>query len=62
MRKRLKLELVSHTSHSRSFLGFSEDVEVAIKKLKTRHPIFVLEAGDHDLVLGQSFLNFVKFS
>lgn len=24
--------------------------------------IFVVEAGDHDLVLGQTFLNLVKFS
>ena len=57
-----KLELVSHTGHSQSFLGLCEDVEIEIGGLKTRHPIFVVEAGDHDLVLGQPFLNTVKFS
>lgn len=62
MRQGPKLELVSHTGHSRPFLGLCEDVEVAIGGLKTRHPIFVVEHGDHDLVLGQPFLNMVKFS
>lgn len=33
------LELVSHTGHSRPFLGLCEDVEVAIGGLKTRHPV-----------------------
>ena len=51
MRKGLKLELVSHTGHSRPFLKLCENVEVAIKGLKTRHPIFVAETGDYDLVL-----------
>ena len=62
MQRGLKLELVSHTGHSRLFLGLCEDVEVSIGGLKTRYPIFVVETGDHDLVLGQPFLNFVKFS
>ena len=62
MRQGPRLELVSHTGHSRPFLGLCEDVEVTIGGLKTRHPIFVVEAGDHDLVLGQPFLNTVKFS
>ena len=52
MRRGSKLELASHTGHSRSFLGLCEDVEVAIGGLKTRHLIFVVQAGDHDLVLG----------
>ena len=62
IRRGLKLELVSHIGYSRPFLGLCEDVEVAIGGLKTRHPIFVVEHGDHDLVLGQPFLNSVKFS
>ncbi len=62
MRRGPKLELVSHTGHNRSFLGLCEDVEVVIGGLKTRHPIFVVDHGDHDLVLGQPFLNSVKFS
>lgn len=62
MRQGPTLELVLHTGHSRPFLDFYEEVEAAIGRLKTRHPIFVIEAGDHDLVLGQPFLNSVKFS
>ena len=62
IRRGPKLELISDTGHSRSFFGLYEDVEIAIEGLKTRHPIFVVEAGDHDLVLGQPFLNSVKFS
>ncbi|MCJ1343493.1 hypothetical protein MMC31_001687 [Peltigera leucophlebia] len=62
MQRGPKLELVSHPGYSRPFLGLCEDVEVAIGGLKTRHPIFVVETGDHDLVLGQPFLNFVKFN
>ena len=42
IRRGPKLELVSHTGPSRYFLGFYEDVEVAIEGLKTRHPIFVV--------------------
>ncbi len=62
MRRGPTLELVSHTGHSRPFLGLCEDIEIAIGGPKTRHPIFVVETGDHDLVLGQPFLNSVKFS
>ena len=62
MRHGSKLELVSHTGHSHPSLGLCEDVEIAIGGLKTRHPIFVVEYRDHDLVLGQPFLNLVKFS
>lgn len=62
MRRRLKLELVLHISHNHPFLGFCEDVKVVIKKLKTKHLIFVIETGDHDFVLGQLFLNSMKFN
>ncbi len=62
IKKGSKLKLVSHTDHNRPFLRLCEDVEVAIGGLKTRHPIFVVEAGDHDLVLSQPFLNSMKFS
>lgn len=58
----LKLELVLHIDHSRFFLSFCEDIEVIIEGLKTRYPIFIIETRDHDFVLGQPFLNFVKFS
>ena len=62
MRHSRKLELVSHNGHNRPFLGLCEDVEVSLGGLKTRYPIFVVETGDHDLVLGQLFLDSVKFS
>ena len=61
MRKGLKFELVSHTGHSQPFLGLCKDVEVVIGGLKTRHSIFMMEYGDHDLVLEQPFLNTLKF-
>lgn len=57
-----KLELLSHTSHSYTFHGLCKDVKVTIERLKTRYPIFVAKYGDYDLVLGQPFLNLVKFS
>ena len=62
IRRGRKLELISHTGHSRPFLGLCKDVEVAIGGLKKKQPIFVVENEDHDLVLGQLFLNSVKFS
>lgn len=57
-----KLELISYTSHSYLFLSLCEDVEVVIEGLKIRHLIFIVRTRDHDLILGQSFLNLVKFS
>ena len=61
MQRGPKLELISHTDHSCTFLGFCEGVEVAMGRLKTRYPIFFIKQRDHDLVLGQLFLNSVKF-
>lgn len=52
MRQEPKLELVSHTKYSQSFLSLCEDVEIAIEGPKTRPPIFMVEIEDHDLVLG----------
>lgn len=62
MRRGFCLELVSYTRHSCPFLGLCKEVEVAIGGLKTRNPIFVVENGDHDLMLGQPFFNILKFS
>ena len=62
MRKKLKLELVSYTGHSRPFLRLCEDIKVAIEGQKIMHLLFVVKVGDHELILGQLFLNFVKFS
>lgn len=47
-----KLELVSYIGHSRPFLDLCKDIEVIIGGLKTRYPIFIVEHGDHNLVLG----------
>lgn len=58
----LKLELVLYIRYSRSFLGLCKDVEIIIEGLKLRYPIFIVEASIYNLVWGQSFLNFVKFS
>lgn len=52
MRQRSKLELVLYIGQSRLFLGLCENVEVVIDSLKIRYTIFVIETGDHDLVLG----------
>lgn len=48
----LKLELMSYTNYSHLFLGFCKDIEIVIEELTTRHPIFLIEQEDHDLVLG----------
>lgn len=58
----LKLELMSYTSYSYSFFGLYENIEIVIKELKIRHPIFVFKQEDHNQVLDQLFLNSVKFS
>lgn len=62
MQRGSKLELVSHIDHSHFFLGFYENIQVIIRGVKTRYLIFIVELGDHDLVLDQLFLNLVKFS
>lgn len=52
MRQGHKLELVSYTRYSQPFCGFCKNLEIANRGLKTRYPIFVVEAGDHNLILG----------
>lgn len=61
MQRGLKLELISYTNHSYPFLSLYEDIKFAIEGLKTKHLIFIIEYGDHNMVLDQSFLNLVKF-
>ena len=62
-RQKLKLELISHITHSCSFIvDLYKDMEVAIEGLTIKNTIFVIKTGDYDLVLDQSFLNFVKFN
>lgn len=62
MRRSFKLGLASHIDYSCLFLNLYEDVEVAIRGLKTKQPIFVVKHGDHKLGLGLLFLNLVKFN
>lgn len=57
-----KLEFVSHTHHSHLLLGFCKDVKFAIRELKTRNPMFVMEYMTYNWILGQHFLNSVKFT
>lgn len=57
-----KLKLVSHTWQSHLFHSFCENVEMVMGRLKIKHPIFIMEYRDHNLVLGQLFLNSMKFS
>lgn len=47
--------------YSHTFFSLYKDIKVAIKRLKIRYPIFIVKARDYDLVIGQLFLNFVKF-
>lgn len=61
IRRGSKLEFVLYTGHSRHFRGFHEDVKFAIRGLTSRHLIIVDENEDHDLVLGQAFLNSIRF-
>lgn len=56
-----KLELVSYTSFSCYFSDLYENVEVALEKLKTGQPIFIVEHRDHHLILSQLFLSSVTF-
>lgn len=53
--------MVLYIKHSLTFLGLCKDVKIAIRGLKIRYSIFVVEAGDHDLMMDQLFFNFVKF-
>lgn len=62
MKRGPKLELISYTGHNLPFLRLYEDIEIAIRGVQIKYLIFVVEARDYDLVLGQLFLNFVKFS
>lgn len=62
MQRGSKLGLISHTGHICLFPDLCKGVKIAIKGLKTRYPIFMFKQGDYDLVLGQLFLNLVKFS
>lgn len=62
MRQKLKLDLISYTSQSWSFLRLYKDMEIAIRKLKTRHQTFIVKAKYYNHVLDQPFLNFIKFS
>lgn len=57
-----KLELISYIDHSRPFFSLCKNIKIVIKKLKTKHLIFLVKQRNHDLVLGQLFLYLIKFS
>lgn len=62
MQQGLKLELVSYTDHISPIFGLCEDIKINIEGLKSKYSNFVVEYEDHDLILGQLFLNSVNFS
>lgn len=57
MRKAPRLGFVTHTSHRRPFVGVCENEAVNIGVLIIDTSVFVVENGDHSLVLDQSFLH-----
>lgn len=56
MRPYPDINLVSHSGDRRPFMGICEDVELSIGGVAGQHHIFVIDAADHQLVLGQPFL------
>jgi hypothetical protein len=51
-----RLRLIFYIEHDINFDEICDDVELNIKKLKTRHHIFVIVHADHQLVFDQFFL------
>ncbi len=56
MRFEFQFRLIFHIEHDMNFDKICDDVELNIKKLKTRHHIFVIVHANHQLVLDQFFL------
>jgi hypothetical protein len=56
MRFDSRLRLIFHIEHDMNFDDVCDDVELNIKKMKTRHHVFVVAHVDHQLILKQSFL------
>lgn len=48
--------------HSHFFLGFYKDIKIAIEGIKIKYLIFIIKVEDYNLILSQSFWNFIKFS
>ena len=57
MRPYPNINLISHTGHRKEFLGVCENVEVDIGGVASLNHIFVIDAADHQLVLGQPYLH-----
>jgi hypothetical protein len=60
MRSDFRLRLIFHIEHDKNFDDVCNDVELNIKKMKTRHHVFVVVHVDHQFVLKQSF--FIDFN
>jgi hypothetical protein len=56
MRFESRLCLIFHIDHDKNFDEVCNDVELNIKRLKTRHHIFVIIHANHQFVLDQFFL------
>lgn len=55
IKQRPKLKLILYTNYSYLLFGLCKNVKIAIGGFKTRHLIFTIKVGDHDLVLDQFF-------
>ncbi len=51
MRSDLRLRLIFHIEHDMNFDDVCDDVELNIKKMKTRHHVFVVVHVNHQFVL-----------
>jgi hypothetical protein len=56
MRFDFRLRLIFHIEHDMNFDDVCDDVELNIKKIKTRYHVFVVTHVNHQFVLKQSFL------
>ncbi len=56
MRSDFRLRLIFYIEHDMNFDDVCDDVELNIKKMKTRHYVFVVIHVDHQFILRQSFL------
>jgi hypothetical protein len=56
MRFKFRFRLIFHIEHDMNFNKIYDDVELNIKKLKTRYHIFVIVHANHQLIFNQFFL------
>ncbi len=57
-----RLRLIFHTGHEMDFEGVCLNVPIDVGGIKTKHHVFVVPHADHQLVLGQPFLQDVSIN